>query len=65
MALRFGGTFMIYNFATFREFTDFLSNLRGGAVGEQSTIYFDDKNGKVIKIFSLIDYSDIFEKTNY
>lgn len=56
---------MIYNFATFREFTDFLSNLRGGAVGEQSTIYFDDKNGKVIKIFSLIDYSDIFEKTNY
>ena len=62
MALRFGGIFMIYNFATFREFTDFLSNLRGGAVGEQSTIYFDDKNGKVIKIFSLIDYSDIFEK---
>lgn len=53
---------MIYNFATFREFTDFLSNLREGAVGEQSTIYFDDKNGKVIKIFSLIDYSDIFEK---
>ena len=53
---------MIYNFATFREFTDFLSNLREGAVGEQSTIYFDDKNGKAIKIFSLIDYADIFEK---
>lgn len=53
---------MIHNFATFREFTDFLSNLRRGAVGEQSTIYFDDKNGKAIKIFSLIDYADIFEK---
>lgn len=56
---------MIYNFATINEFKKFISNLREGVEGEQSTIYFDDKNGKVVKVFSLNNYSNILEKTNY
>lgn len=56
---------MSYNFATKKEYVKFLSNLREGAVGDQSTIYYDDKNGKVIKVFALnapTDYSVIRKK---
>lgn len=42
-----------YNFSNREEYLRFLSNLRIGVEGEQSTIYFDDKRGKAIKTFSL------------
>ncbi len=42
-----------YNFSKREEYLRFLSNLRIGVEGEQSTIYFDDKRGKAIKTFSL------------
>jgi len=44
---------MNYSFTSTRDYIKFLSNLREGVVGNQSTIYFDDKNNKAIKIFSL------------
>lgn len=50
-----GGKFMNYKFANKRDYIKFLSNLRKGVVGIQSTIYFDDRNNKAIKIFSLED----------
>ncbi len=46
---------MNYKFANKRDYIKFLSNLRKGVVGIQSTIYFDDRNNKAIKIFSLED----------
>lgn len=50
-----GGKFMNYAFTSKRDYIKFLSNLREGVVGIQSTIYFDDRNNKAIKIFSLED----------
>lgn len=50
-----GGNFMNYSFTNKRDYVRFLSNLREGVVGNQATIYFDDKNNKAIKIFSLED----------
>ncbi len=50
-----GGNFMNYTFTNKRDYIKFLSNLREGVVGIQSTIYFDDRNNKAIKIFSLED----------
>ena len=50
-----GGKFMNYTFTNKRDYIKFLSNLREGVVGIQSTIYFDDQNNKAIKIFSLED----------
>ena len=47
-----GGKFMNYTFTNKRDYIKFLSNLREGVVGIQSTIYFDDRNNKAIKIFS-------------
>lgn len=44
---------MNYTFKTKQEYVKFLSNLREGAVGNEATIYFDDKAGKAIKIFAL------------
>lgn len=46
---------MNYNFTNTQDYIKFLSNLREGVVGNQATIYFDDKNNKAIKIFSLED----------
>ena len=46
--------FMNYDFTNTQDYIKFLSNLREGVVGNQATIYFDDKNN-VIKIFSLED----------
>ena len=46
---------MNYTFKTKQEYVKFLSNLREGAVGNEATIYFDDKAGKAIKIlYSII-----------
>ena len=53
---------MNYNFTSQNQYIGFLSSLREGDVGEQSAIYYDDKNGKVIKIFTLTDYSEIRKK---
>lgn len=44
---------MDYTFTNKREYTEFISKLREGVDGIQSTIYFDDKNNKAIKVFSL------------
>lgn len=46
---------MNYEFKTKNEYVKFLSNLGEGVVGNESTIYFDDRNGKVIKIFNFND----------
>ena len=53
---------MRYNFATKKSYLNFLGKLSEGPVGDQSTIYYDNSNGKVIKIFALTDYSNIREK---
>lgn len=53
---------MSYNFETKGSYLRFLGKLREGPVGDQSTIYYDDKNGKVIKIFALTDYATIWNK---
>ena len=52
---------MKYHFATRKEFLDFISNLREGPEGEQSIIFFDDKNDRAVKIFAISDYKDICE----
>ena len=52
---------MKYNFATRKEFLDFISNLREGPEGEQSTIFFDDKNDRAVKIFAISNYKTICE----
>lgn len=44
---------MNYTFNTKQEYVNFLDNLREGAVGNEATIYFDDKEGKAIKSFAL------------
>lgn len=46
---------MNYEFKTKNEYIRYLSNLREGVPGNESTIYFDDKNGKAIKIFNFND----------
>ena len=46
---------MNYNFTNKRDYIKFLSILREGVVGNQATIYFDDRNNQAIKIFSLED----------
>ena len=53
---------MRYDFASKKSYLNFLSKLTEGPVGDQSIIYYDDKNEKVIKIFALTDYSNIREK---
>lgn len=44
---------MNYKFKNAKDYLKFLSSLREGEIGIQSSIYFDDKNKKVIKVFSL------------
>lgn len=44
---------MNYQFDNASGYLKFLSGLREGEIGIQSSIYFDDKNKKVIKVFSL------------
>lgn len=46
---------MNYEFKTKNEYIRFLANLREGVPGNESTIYFDDKNGKAIKVFNFND----------
>ena len=53
---------MRYDFASKKSYLNFLSKLTEGPVGDQSIIYYDNKNEKVIKIFALTDYSNIREK---
>jgi serine/threonine protein kinase len=50
-----GGKIMV--FSNRKQCFRYLSNLREGASGNQATIYFDDKNKKAIKIFSVVDHS--------
>lgn len=47
----------VMNFLNRKQCFRYLSNLREGTSGNQATIYFDDKNKKAIKIFSVVDHS--------